>query len=469
MKLLLPMLALLGFAAGFGLARKISHTPVQAPAPVAVVAAQKSAPAPVETDALWGLAELLKSKNKGPAATVAARMERAAEQDFAAALALAHEHLDKQPELLGCVLAVLARTEPERAWQMLLGAKLNNAAVRAFFHRWARVNRAAAIHFADTHPEIDPLYISGTTFLDMEGLPLGTALSAVAAAQRPHFRQLLVAALGKQWPKNDLAGWLAFQDALPEVPRSNYYSRFHAGEMLSLGLQQNVANTLAVVAALRSPWVRDEAWRAVASELVKKPGTNNLTALLNGAHGASLGPALAEQLGTSGSGGLLPGEQDRLIAQLPAGTVRTRIISALAAQAAAHHAHARSESLLNLLPAAEGGEAYAKLARQWAQDAPAQASGWLATLPAGSVERDWALAGTTTHLWLSQGREAALRAVDSITVPEARLRAIHGIAAVWRSRNPAACRAWLSRRSELSPVQQMELADPATPIILEDL
>ena len=151
-----------------------------------------------------------------------------------------------------------------------------------------------------------------------------------------------------------------------------------------------------------------------------------------------------------------PQEQQALLHLLPDGAAKQKVITSMAKNAAENFDVQRAEELLQMLPPDQGGAIYTTLADHWTDNDPAAADAWIATLPPGSAERSWAEVGRVQRL-LIEHNPAAVTFVDRITEPTARRQAVKAIAQWWNRSDPNGLHGWLAQRTELTPIERMEL------------
>lgn len=386
---------------------------------------------------------------------IAITLRRWAESDFDGALAFAKSLSPKRTRSLALGTVLAARADADTSGTMKLLRELmkphGDTVFYAFFHEWARTNRAAALRFADAHPGVDAHYLGGLDLLDLDGMHPAALTPLIASLKRDEFRQSLINYAVRYWPESDLAGMIAFQNAMPTPQQRTLNGSFYNSPAFNAWVKSDPVAASNAVATLRSEMIRNDAWDDIARTVLDDTRYEGVKALLYSPHADAFTAALTVAMD---SGAAVP-VADALLSLLPESAEKQALISKLAQKAADNFDAASAQALLNRLPEGQGGEVFAKLAENWFRADPVQAAAWLDSLAAGSEEHSWAQAGAVRRL-APDDLHRAIPLAETIGDPAARKAAITDIARTLGRLSTPAQRQWLEQRMELSPIERME-------------
>ena len=454
--LLYPVAWAASLGIGLLLGRALSWHPdaekTQAPEPLRQVA--RPAPPIIADEFKQQMLVHLKETEEGQLTTQAAvTLRRWAERDFEGALAFAKSLKTARASAIGTVLAARASSDMEGTWRQVreLMKAHGSGVFYAFFHEWARTDRAAAVRFADAHPEVDDHYLGGRALLDLDGLHPAALSPLIASVKRDAFRQSLINHMVRHWPENDLAGMIAFLNTMPTPQQRPLNGSFSGSDAFHAWVRDDSLAVAGTIATLRSDMIRGDAWRSLTRTVLDDTSYAGVRALLNSAHAPAFMSALTGALGTGPS----RANVEALLRLLPESTAKHEVIAALAQSAAEDFDISRAEALLNQLPEGQGGEVYARLSQHWFRADPVSAAAWMHSLTAGSAEQSWAQAGAVSR-FAPDDLEQAMTLAETIRDPEARRAAVTSIARIIGRLSTPTRQAWLEQRTELTPIERME-------------
>lgn len=394
-----------------------------------------------------------------------ARLRLWAAGDFEGALAFAAS-LKKEKggqagkdyaEALGIVLAVMAKRDPGEAWRRFrdLGGSSDWAIIGPFFKEWAAADLAGAMRFADSQDRfgLGGWQVAPALLAKVEKEQLLEVVPLLAELKNDQLFQWLTRSAGAKFSEEDWRDYVAFVEALGGVSKREIDIGW--SKLMTEAVKKEVMAVAERFGRVQPPALRARLWNAALDPLLEETGHGTLHQLLGSAYAADVaaGLALIETWWT-----VPVAEADALVAKMPDGETRWKLLTQLARQAAGDFEVKRAEMLLNLLPDQQGAGVFQELGKAWHQSDPAQAGAWLDSLPAGSAERDWAAVGLLEG-WSFIPLEKAGAWIDGIASGEARAAAAKAMSNKRLFYDAASWAPWVTARRGLTAIQAAELLE----------
>lgn len=355
---------------------------------------------------------------------------------------------DTRGSLAGAVAAVLARSNPQAALEMVqtigMGGR-RTGAIGAVMNEWSKKDVTAAIEHALAHPEVmanyavsfnkelsslaeqDPLKAAGLVLRFKDESKRGSMLSSLmegwierdpkaafdwAIAQtNPKLRQEAVAAAVGAWSKSD-----------PKAAM-DYVATISDGEVRQQSFKRAWGD-----------WFKSDPVAA----------TEHLSSIKDSKMLDDVRFYFSYY-----TEGFTSAERGQLLSRLTDPAFKTRVMDSMSDNLIRKGNYNEAIELLNQLPDSTSRDRNVhQLSAEWAKNDPAAVSQWLQSLP-DSSDKDLAIAGYTRALALSDPSAAIAQAMN---IPDAKVRggALNNIAAVWLRTDAKAAEAWMATQKNFS-------------------
>ncbi|MBL9183370.1 MAG: hypothetical protein JNN17_14620 [Verrucomicrobiaceae bacterium] len=355
---------------------------------------------------------------------------------------------DTRGMLAGSVAAVLARSNPKAALEMVqtlgMGGR-RTGAIGAVMNEWSKKDVTAAIEHALAHPEVmanyavsfnkelsslaeqDPLKAAGLVLRFKDESKRGSMLSSLmegwierdpkaafdwAIAQtNPKLRQEAVAAAVGAWSKSDPKAAMDYVATIPD------------GEVRQQSFKRAWGD-----------WFKSDPVAA----------TEHLSSIKDSKMLDDVRFYFSYY-----TEGFTSAERGQLLSRLTDPAFKTRVMDSMSDNLIRKGNYNEAIELLNELPDSISRDRnVCQLSAEWAKNDPAAVSQWLKALP-DSSDKDLAVAGYARSL-ASSDPNAAIAEV--MKIPDAKVRdgALNNVAAVWMRSDAKAATAWMATQPGIS-------------------
>ena len=368
--------------------------------------------------------------------------------------ALALTDSEGRATCLGAIAGELAKSSPEAAIKMAmtLGMGSTRADVfRGLFREWGKVNMAAAVAYWNNHPDLptDAYAISFSFYELAKSNPEQAAAQALTIASSHARQNSLSSALG-QWARKDYDAALAWvtkiqdpmarDDALAAMLQ-NDYGMDPLRSMEALKWIDSPDKQREVKRSFISSWMRKDP--AAAMDYMLREGGGQL----DENYSWSIGYAL-ENLTTE--------ERTSLLARLPEGKAKDRMMSNLATNYIYNGRYPQAVAALNSLPDSSDRDSNLhSLGQQWGKKDPQAAANWI-NAQQDSSDRDLVVAGYASAV-AGRDPQAALQWAASIPDKGIQSTAYKNIARRWFGVDAQSAEAWMNSTNVLTPAEKKTL------------
>lgn len=379
--------------------------------------------------------------------------------DIDAAMSRAREAKDEsiRGSRIGAVLASMVLRSPADAVKQVLALKSDNErgwAQVSLLKHWALMDRKAALRWYDSQPDTWQIPTAAEYLFTKSAMSFADRATEALSLKRDRFRKDVMGQIMADWGEANPAAAFSYLTGRAEPFAHEYL----------IALTRNWSSSQPDAALAAAGQLGDENLRKLAIEAVSEGAmragqVDFVLQALNGNPSSVLADSIANGFRLY-QDYLKWSEFDRVMAALPGSPHRTQAIGSAAEDAGEWLRVDRMTQLLVHLP--EGKERQHALRAScmiWQAVSPEGLASWMAQLTT-DADRDWALAGMTRVLAISNPREAAAL-LDQASSPEARKEVIRGVSANWMASDPAAAKAWVTSLRGISEIERAELMENA--------
>ena len=355
---------------------------------------------------------------------------------------------DTRGTLAGAVAAVLARSNPQAALEMVqtlgMGGR-RSGAFGAVMSAWSKKDVKAAIEHALAHPEVMGNY--GVSFnKDLTSLAEKDPMQAAGLALRfkeESRRTSMLTSLMDGWITRDPKA--AFDWAIAQTNPKLRQEAVTAA--VGAWSKTDPKAALEYVASISDGDVRQQSFKRAWGDWFKSDPLA-ATDHLSGIKDSHMLDDVRFYFSYY-TEGFTSAERGQLLARLGDPAFKTRVMDSMSDNLIRKGNYNEAINLLNELPDSTSRDRnVCQLSAEWAKNDPAAVGQWLKSLP-DSSDKDLAIAGYARSL-ASSDPNAAIAEV--MKIPDAKVRdgALNNVAAVWMRLDPTAATAWMATQPGIS-------------------
>jgi hypothetical protein len=355
---------------------------------------------------------------------------------------------DTRGSLAGAVAAVLARSNPKAALEMVqtlgMGGR-RTGAIGAVMNEWSKKDVTAAIEHALAHPEVMANYAVSFN-KDLSSLAEKDPLQAAGLVLRfkeESRRTSMLTSLMDGWITRDPKA--AFDWA---IAQTNPKLRQEAvAAAVGAWSKSDPKAAMDYVATISDGEVRQQSFKRAWGDWFKSDPLA-ATDHLSGIKDAKMLDDVRFYLSYY-TEGFTSAERGQLLSRLSDPAFKNRVMDSMSDNLIRKGSYNDAIELLNELPDSTSRDRnVCQLSAEWAKNDPGAVSEWLKTLP-DSSDKDLAIAGYSRSLALSDPNAAI---AEAMKIPDVKVRhgAINNIAAVWMRTDARAAEAWMATQPGIS-------------------